>query len=256
MSKKEKVEIIIEGGKASAGAQMGQAFGPLGVNIQAILQEINKKTAPFKGMRVPVKILVDPETKGFEITVGTPPVSELIKKELNLEKGSGTPDKEKIANIAVEQLIKIAKMKEDSILHNSLKSAVKTVAGSCNSLGVLTEGKPSKEFNIDLESGKFDKEIKSESIEVPKEKAEMLKKQLTTIQESIKKALEKAKAEEEAAKEATVKPAEVKTDAKAEGEAAPAKPGEEKKPTDAKTPAAAGAKPAPAAKDDKKQAKK
>lgn len=255
MSKKEKVEVIVEGGKAAAGAQMGQALGPMGVNIQAILQEINKKTAAFKGMKVPVKILVDKETKEFEVTVGTPPVSELIKKELNLEKGSGMPDKEKIANIAIEQVIKITKMKESSILHNSLKAAVKTVAGSCNSLGILIEGKTSKEINIDIEAGKYNQEIKEEKTEVSKEKLDLLKKQLVEVQEKIKKEIEKAKAEEE--KTIEVKKEEVKEEVKAEGEAAaPGKPGEEKKPGEPTKVAAPGAKPAPATKEDKKPAKK
>lgn len=254
MTKKDKVEVIVEGGKATAGAQMGQALGPMGVNIQAILQDINKKTAAFKGMKVPVKIFVDKATKEFEVTIGTPPVSELIKKELNLEKGSGMPDKEKIANIAVEQVIKIAKMKESSILHNSLKAAVKTVAGSCNSLGVLIEGKTSKEINIDIESGKYDKEIKEENIEASKEKLDALKKQLVEVQEKIKKELEKAKAEEE--KTVEVKKEEVKEEVKAEGEAAvPGKPGEEKKPGEPAKAAVPGAKPA-LAKEDKKSAKK
>ena len=78
---KEKVDVMVEGGKASAGAAMGQAFGPLGVDMKAILDKINEKTAEFKGMKIPVTVIVDTETKEFELEIGTPPVSELIKKE-------------------------------------------------------------------------------------------------------------------------------------------------------------------------------
>ena len=107
---KEKVDVMIEGGKASAGPAMGQAFGPLGVNIQDILAKINEKTADFKGMKVPVTVIVDTGDKSFELEIGTPPVSELIKKELNLQKGSGLQKMKKSANMAIEQIIKIARM--------------------------------------------------------------------------------------------------------------------------------------------------
>ena len=220
---KEKVEVMVEGGKASAGAQMGQAFGPLGVNLQAILQEINKKTEAFKGMKVPAKVIVDTDTKEFEVSIGTPPVSELIKKELNITKGSGTPDKEKLANISIEQLIKIAKMKESSILHNTLKAAVKSVAGSCNSIGMLIEGTGVKTFNQEIDEGKYNKELQEEKTETSPEKLQQLKAQLSETQEEMKEALEKAKAEEEAAKAEEAPAAE---EAPKEGEEKPAE-GEE-----------------------------
>src|SRR3989344_497892 len=162
---KEKVDIIVEGGKATAGATMGKAFGPLKVNVQDILKIINEKTAAFKGVKVPVKVVVDTETKEFEVEVGSPPVSELIKKELGLEKGSGTPNKNKIANLSIEQVIKIALMKKDSMLDKSLKSAVKSVIGSCNSLGCLIESKTSKEVNKDIEQGKYDHLIEKKETE-------------------------------------------------------------------------------------------
>src|SRR3989344_513529 len=114
MSKKEIVDIIVEGGKASAGATIGKAFGPLGVNIQEILIKINEKTKDFKGIKVPVKIIVDTKSKEFEIETGSPAVSELIKNEIALQKGSGLQKKTKVGNLAIEQIIRIAKMKRDS----------------------------------------------------------------------------------------------------------------------------------------------
>jgi large subunit ribosomal protein L11 len=194
---KETVEIMVDGGKATASAQMAQTLGPMRINIQEVLKSINEKTVDFKGMKVPVKILVDSETKEFEIEIGTPPVSELIKKELGLEKGSGMPNKTKVGNISIEQVIKIAKMKKDSMLVNSLKSAVKNVAGSCNSLGILIESKVSKELNKEIENGVYDKEIKEGKTEVSAEKKQMLQEDLIRIQEELKKELERLAAEEE-----------------------------------------------------------
>src|SRR3989338_11533302 len=161
MGKKETIEILIEGGKAKADASLAQKLGPMRINLQEVLKVINEKTHSFSGMRVPVKVIVDPETKDFEISIGTPPISELIKKELNLQKGSSFPNKDKVANIGIEQAIKIAKMKESSIIHNSFKSVVKTVIGSCNSLGILIESKEAKDIIKEINEGKYDKEINS-----------------------------------------------------------------------------------------------
>ena len=78
----ETIEVLVEGGKASAGPPLGPALGPLGVNVMQVVNAINEKTKHFDGMKVPVKVIVDPKTKGFEIEVGTPPVTALILKEL------------------------------------------------------------------------------------------------------------------------------------------------------------------------------
>ncbi len=200
---KETVDVIVDGGKASAGPAMGQAFGPLGVDMQAILAEINKKTEGMQGMKVPVKVTVDTDTKEFELEVGTPPVSGLIKKELNLDKGSGYPHLDKKGNLSIEQVIKIAKVKKDSLLVNNLKSAVKTVVGSCVPLGVLVEGKIPLEAGKDIDSGKYDKEIESESTETSDEKRKILDDQLKTVRaqldeerEKVMKAAEEKKEEE------------------------------------------------------------
>ena len=175
MSKKETIEILIEGGKAKADASLAQKLGPMKINIQDVLKTVNEKTDSFKGMKVPVQVIVDQQ---FEISVGTPPISELIKKELNLQKGSSFPNKDKVANIGIEQAIKIAKMKESSILHNSLKSVVKTVIGSCNALGILVEGKEAKDINKEIDSGRYNKEINETRISVSEEKRKTLQEQL------------------------------------------------------------------------------
>ena len=86
----QSVDALVEGGKASAAPPLGPALGPLGVNIGQVVAEINKKTASFQGMQVPVKVNVDTDTKEFNITVGTPPASALIKKEANLKSGLQT----------------------------------------------------------------------------------------------------------------------------------------------------------------------
>lgn len=159
---KETVETLIEGGKASAAPPLGPALGPLKVNIGQVVADINKKTADFKGMKVPVKVIVDTETKEYDIEIGTPPASQLIKSEIGIKKGSGTPDKEYVANITIDQIKKVARMKFDSLLANDLSAAVREMAGTCYSLGVTVDNKPPRDFIADVKSGKYDNQLNEE----------------------------------------------------------------------------------------------
>lgn len=202
MGKKETVEALVEGGKASAGPPIGSSLGPLKVNVAQVVSQINTKTAAFKGMKVPVKIIVDTETKEFEIEIGTPPVSQLIKKEINVELGSGEPNVSKVGVISIEQTIKIAKMKESSLLTNNLKQAVKTVVGSCQSMGVLVEEKEPKQVIKEINEGKYDSEIKAEKVETSADKLSkyaQIGKQLEAAKKAREKEKEAAKAAAEAA---------------------------------------------------------
>ena len=198
---KEKMELIVEGGKATSTPQLAQKLGPLKINIPEVIKKINDKTNNFSGVKVPVKLSIDTTSKVVDVDVGTPPVSELIKNELKLEKGSGIPNKDIKGNISIEQVIKIADMKKDAMYVENLKSAVKNVIGSCNSLGVYVENEPGKLFVRKIEDGLFDKDIKELKKEPSKEKLILLKKQLTEIQDTYKREVERKKAEEEKAKE-------------------------------------------------------
>ena len=204
----EKLDLIVEGGKAVTTPQLAQKLGPLKINISEVIKKINDKTSNFKGIKVPLKLSIDTNTKDVNIGVGSPPVSELIKNELGIEKGSGVPNKDIKGNISIEQVIKIADMKKESMYIENLKSAVKNVIGSCNSLGVYVEGKPAKDFVKYIEKGLFEKEIKECKKEPPAEKITLLKKQLKNIQEVYTKEVERIKAEEEKAREAAAATAE------------------------------------------------
>lgn len=194
MGKKEKVEAMIEGGKASAAPPLGPALGPMGVNIGQVVAEINKVTADFKGVKVPVKVIIDTSDKSFTIEVGTPPTSGLIKKELGIELGSGVPNKNKVANMAIEQVIKIAKMKRTSLHAKTFKSAVKQIIGSCSSLGVLVENKDAKQTSKDIDTGMYDDLIKKEVSEASPQKLADLKSYLSSVQAAYQKEIDRLKA--------------------------------------------------------------
>jgi len=152
----ETVKALVEGGKATAGPPLGPALGPLGVDIMQIINTINDKTKQFQGMKVPVKVIIDPATKNFEIEVGTPPAGSLILNELGVEKGSGAPSTHKIGNLTMDQAIKVAKMKHDNLLGNDLKHKTKEIIGTCVSLGVTVEGKKPQEIQKAIDEGEFD----------------------------------------------------------------------------------------------------
>jgi len=160
---KKVVEALVEGGQATAGPPLGPALGPLGVNVLAIVNKINEVTKDYAGMKVPVKITVTIETKEFEVTVGTPTASALIVSELKVGKGSGSPKAQKIGNLNMEQLVKIAKMKQVELLAPNLKRAVKEILGTCVSMGVTVEGKDPKEVQKEVDEGKHDPILEKET---------------------------------------------------------------------------------------------
>ncbi|NIP67498.1 50S ribosomal protein L11 [Candidatus Bathyarchaeota archaeon] len=156
MSEKKTVETLVSGGEATAGPPLGPALGPLGVNVLAIVDRINEVTEKYSGMKVPVKIIIDSETKEFEVEVGTPTTSALISSELGIEKGSGAPRTEKVGDLSLDQALRVAKMKGDTLLARDLKAAVKEVLGSCVSMGVTVEGKDPREVQQEIQEGKHD----------------------------------------------------------------------------------------------------
>jgi len=156
MSDKKIVSALVTGGEASAGPPLGPALGPLGINVLQVVNTINDKTKDFSGMKVPVKVEVDSETKKFTVEVGVPPTTALIAKEAGITKGSGTSGKDYVGNISMENIVKIARMKIDISYAIDLKNTSKEIVGSCISSGVRIENKPAKEIYADIEKGQFD----------------------------------------------------------------------------------------------------
>ena len=154
----EVVEVLVPGGKATAGPPLGPSLGPLGINVKAVVDEINKKTASFNGMQVPVKIEVDAK-KNFTLTVGIPPTAALIKKEAGIEKGSAEPNAKVAGNLPFEAAVRIANMKLEGMLSYELKTAVREVIGTCVSVGVTIDGKKPKEVLKLIAEGKYDSQL-------------------------------------------------------------------------------------------------
>jgi len=156
MGEKKVVELLVNGGQANAGPPLGPALGPLGLNVMAVVTKINELTKDYAGMKVPVKITADSEDKSFEISVGTPTASALIVAELKIEKGSGTPNTVKVGNLSMEQVVRIAKIKQPQLLSPTLKKATKEMLGTCISLGVTVEGKDPREVQKEIDAGTYE----------------------------------------------------------------------------------------------------
>ena len=157
---KEKINALVDGGKATAGPPLGPKLGPLGINVGQLIADINKATKDFEGIKVPVDLVIDTTTKTWEITVGTPPTSQLIFKELKISKGSGKAGEEVAGDVSKDIIIKVAKLKQESMGTKTLKSAIKNVLGTCISAGLTVEGKHPKEVQKEVDKGAWDETLK------------------------------------------------------------------------------------------------
>ena len=156
MSNKQTISSLVTGGEASAGPPLGPALGPKGVNIMQVIDAINKKTNDFKGMKIPVTVSVDADTKEWDIEVGIPSASALLLKEAGIQKGAGTSGTELVADVTVDSIAKVANVKLESSYATSLKSVAKQIVGTCGSLGIKIEGKTPNEFTVEVNEGKWD----------------------------------------------------------------------------------------------------
>jgi large subunit ribosomal protein L11 len=202
-----QIKLLVEGGNMKPGPAVAQQLGPMGINMGKVISDVNSATADFKGMEVPVVLDVDAKTKEFSIDVKSPSVSALIKKELKLEKASGARLKEQSGNIAIEQVISVTKQKYPNMLANDFLGALKSVIGSCMTLGLLIESKDPKLVLEDIAEGKYNAEIESQKTEASPEKLKELNDFFKGI--SAKQQADKA-AEEAEAKEAEEKKEETK----------------------------------------------
>jgi large subunit ribosomal protein L11 len=162
------IKAIVKAGKASAAPPLGPSLATLKMNTHEVITSINEKTKDMEGMEVPVTVDVNPSTKEFKITVGTPSLTALVRKELKVKKLAKAPfnvyEKEEVKeefkeSLKFEQVVKLAKMKMDDMKTDDLKNAVKQVIGFCVSAGIYIEEKRPKEILEEVKQGKWDEKI-------------------------------------------------------------------------------------------------
>ena len=137
MAKKiaEKFKLMIPAGQANPSPPVGPALGQRGVNIMEFCKAFNEKTKDKSGFKIPVEITVYKD-KSFTFVVKQPPMSDLIKKEANLKKGSDNALKNKVATLTKDQIMKIVELKISDLNTNDVEQAAKIVEGSCRSMGI------------------------------------------------------------------------------------------------------------------------
>jgi len=201
------------------GPAVAQQLGPMGVNMGKVISEVNQATSNFKKMKVPVELNIDEKTKEFTIQTSSPPTSELLKKELNIEKCTSNHNEEKVGNASIEDVIKITKIKYPNMLEKNFKNAVKSILGTCASIGILVESEEPNKLIKDVAEGKFDKEINEKSTETNPEKRQKLNEFFNGIKAAQD---EKVAQDKKAAEEAEAKKAEKAGEGKEEkGKAVP-----------------------------------
>ena len=132
------IKLQVPAGKATPAPPIGPALGQHGVNIPGFCKEFNDRTAKDAGLIIPVVITVYTD-RTFTFITKTPPAPVLIKKELNLQKASGRPNKEKVGQLTKEQVRKIAETKMPDLNAGSIEAAMSMVAGTARSMGVTVE---------------------------------------------------------------------------------------------------------------------
>lgn len=132
------IKLQIPAGKANPAPPVGPALGQHGVNIMAFCKEFNEKTAGDTGLIIPVEIKVF-EDRSFTFITKTPPAAVLLKKALNIEKGSGEPNKVKVATISRDKVREIAQQKLEDLNAMDLEAAVKIIEGTARSMGIAVE---------------------------------------------------------------------------------------------------------------------
>lgn len=133
-----QIKLQIEAGKANPAPPIGPALGQHGVNIMAFCKEYNERTKDKAGQIIPVVINVYVD-RSFDFITKTPPVSDLIKKKIKLEKGSGVPNREKVGKMTMAQVEEIAKDKMPDLNANDIKAAMNIIMGTARSMGVTVE---------------------------------------------------------------------------------------------------------------------
>lgn len=140
MAKKVKaiIKLQIQAGKATPAPPVGPALGQHGVNIMAFCKDYNEQTNQYAGSIIPVEITVY-EDRSFVFITKTPPASDLLKKALSVEKGSGTAGQQAMGTISKEKIYEIAKIKQKDLNSIDLEGAARIIEGTARSMGIKVE---------------------------------------------------------------------------------------------------------------------
>jgi large subunit ribosomal protein L11 len=150
------VTVKVRGGEAKPEPPVSDIIKGVGLDVEKVIEEINKLTEKYKGMEVQVKIIVDEETKEYEFEIKPPTTTELLLKAVGAKEPSGDPMHQKIGDLPFEKIVEIAILKKPALNAKTLKAAVKSIIGSARSIGITIDGKDGKEVTKAVDEGLYD----------------------------------------------------------------------------------------------------
>lgn len=136
-----EIQLLVKGGEATPAPPVGPALGAKGVNIMEFCKQFNAQTQDRKGKLLPVIVRVYKD-RSFDFIIKLPPVSAMLKEAAKIEKGSAEPNRQKVATITWDVVEKIAREKMPDLNTKDLHAAMRMVAGTARSMGILIEGQP------------------------------------------------------------------------------------------------------------------
>jgi large subunit ribosomal protein L11 len=150
------VTVKVRGGEAKPEPPVADIIKGVGLDVEKVIEEINKLTEKYKGLEVQVKIIVDEETKEYEFEIKPPTTTELLLKAVGAKEPSGDPMHKKIGDLPFEKIVEIAILKKPGLNAKTLKAAVKTIIGSARSIGITIDGKDGKVVTKEVDEGVYD----------------------------------------------------------------------------------------------------
>jgi large subunit ribosomal protein L11 len=160
MAKIKIIRVQVKGGEAKSEPPLGPALADAGLNVAEVIEKINKVTEKYREHTVTVKIIVNLDTKEYNLEVELPTTTSLLLATAGASEPSGDPVHKKVGNISFEDVVKVAIMKKPELTAKTLKAAVKTILGSARSIGITVEGKDPKEVIKEVEQGLYDEVLK------------------------------------------------------------------------------------------------
>ncbi|ABU82357.1 50S ribosomal protein L11 [Ignicoccus hospitalis] len=157
---KKVLTFSVEGGNAKPAPPIKPALESVGLDPNEVVQKINEVTKRYKGFTVTVKVIVDPDTKEYEIEVEPPNITELLLKLAGAKAPSGDPIHQKVGDLPFEKVIEAALLKAPELTAKTLKGAVKTVLGTARAIGLTVDKMDPKEVTRLVEEGKYDEQLK------------------------------------------------------------------------------------------------
>ena len=146
----------VQGGKASPSPPLGPSISQYGLSVNEVINKINELTKKFEGLEVTVNIYVNTETKEYRVEVKSPTTTSLLLKLAGASSPSGDPAHQKVGDLSLEDIVKVAIMKKNGLTAKSLKAAVKTILSSAATIGITVNGKEAKDVVREVEDGMHD----------------------------------------------------------------------------------------------------